>query len=294
MTQMPRETRDTHKTATQAANPDSGQVTWRLLLHGPATGAQNMAVDEAIGRGVAEGVSPPTLRFYAWDPPCVSLGRHQPLADVDQTRCDALGYGIVRRPTGGRAILHTDELTYSIIAPPDHPVMAGKVLDAYLRLASGLVSGLNHLSVPAHEAPGTNRAGRSASAVCFEIPSAYEIVVGGKKLLGSAQSRRNGYVLQHGTLPLFGDLTRLIDCLVFESESQREALRTSLHGHATTVEAVLGRTVSFEETAAALIAGFGEALGLVFADGELNEAERAWTAELVGEKYGHPDWTAQV
>ena len=272
--------------------PDNGL--WRLLNHEPATGARNMAIDEAIGRAVAEGLSPPTLRFYAWDPPCVSLGRHQPLGDVDTDRCDALGYHIVRRPTGGRAILHTDELTYSVVAPPAHPIMAGRILDAYLRLAKGLLAGLQHLSVPAQEAPGANRAGPDASAVCFEIPSAYEIVVNGKKLLGSAQSRRNGYVLQHGSLPLVGDLTRLIDCLVFESEAKREKLRSSLIGRATTVETVLGRPVPFAEAAAALAAGFREVLGIELSPGELSETESAWTDELVRDKYAHPDWTAHV
>ncbi len=91
-----------------------------------------MAVDEAIARAVSAGESPPTLRFYGWAPPCVSLGRSQPLGSIDRERCSALGYDIVRRPTGGRAILHTDELTYSICAPVGHSLMGGMVLDAYL------------------------------------------------------------------------------------------------------------------------------------------------------------------
>ena len=90
-------------------------------------GPVNMAIDEAIGRAVAEGRVPPTLRFYAWEPPCVSLGRNQSLASIDTQRCAGLGYDIVRRPTGGRAILHTDELTYSVAAPDNHPLMAGMV-----------------------------------------------------------------------------------------------------------------------------------------------------------------------
>ena len=137
-----------------------------------------MAIDEAITMAIAEGLVPPTLRFYAWAPPCVSMGRNQKVAEVDSARCAARGYGIVRRPTGGRAILHTDELTYSVIAAPDHPLMAGLVLDSYLRLSAGLVAGLARLGIAAEPAPGTNRPGPDVSAACFEVPSAYEIVAG--------------------------------------------------------------------------------------------------------------------
>ncbi len=202
-----------------------------------------MAIDEAISQAVAEGLAPPTLRFYAWEPPCVSLGRNQKIAEVDAGRCAELGYDVVRRPTGGRAILHTDELTYSIIAAPDHPLMAGYVLDSYLRISRGLVAGLRRLGIEAEEAPGANRAGPDVSAACFEVPSAYEIVAGGRKLLGSAQHRRARSVLQHGSLPLVGDVARVTGCLAFADEAEREALRRSLAQHAATVEQITGRRV---------------------------------------------------
>jgi len=271
----------------------SPRESWRLLSHGPARGADNMAIDEAIGRAVAAGLVPPTLRFYAWSPPCVSLGRHQSLLVVDASCCARLGYDIVRRPTGGRAILHTDELTYSVVAPATHPLMAGQVLDAYLRLAQGLVAGLRLLGIPATTAPGLSRSQRDLSPACFEVPSAYEIVVNGRKLLGSAQSRRAGVVLQHGSLPLVGDLTRLITCLAGD-EAEKEALRRSLLQHATTVEQVLGRPVSFEEARDALSAGFQMALNIELQPGELTPAEREWAEELARTKYSHPDWTERT
>ena len=256
---------------TQYPIPDTR---WRLLRHGPATGAENMAIDEAIAQAIAERLVPPTLRFYAWAPPCVSMGRNQRYDSVDAARCAELGYDIVRRPTGGRAILHTDELTYSVIAPPDHPLMAGLVLDSYMRLSAGLVAGLARLGIAAEPAPGTNRAGPDVSAACFEVPSAYEIVAGGRKVLGSAQARRSKSVLQHGSLPLSGDLTRVVDCLAFAGESEREALRRSLAGHAATAEELAGRPVSFEEAMDALAAGFGDALAIELVPGELTEDER--------------------
>lgn len=267
---------------------------WRLLIHEPARGAFNMAVDEAIARAVAEGNAPPTLRFYAWAPPCVSLGRHQPLAAIDTARCRALGYDIVRRPTGGRAILHTDEFTYSAIAAPDQPPMQGLVLDSYLRLSQGLVAGLARLGIVAEPAPAAVRAGPNASAACFEVPSAHELVAAGRKLLGSAQSRRAKVVLQHGSLPLHGDLTRLIECLALPNEAEREKLRRALADHAGAVEQILGRRVTFDEVAEAMAAGFSEALGLELTPGALSPAELALATTLAHEQYETQAWTERV
>lgn len=253
-----------------------------------------MAIDEAISRAIAEGLVPPTLRFYAWAPPCVSLGRNQPIAGIDLAQIAALGYQVVRRPTGGRAILHTDELTYSLIAPPEHPLMTGYVLDSYLRISHGLVAGLRRLGIAAEEAPGSNRAGPDVSAACFEVPSAYEIVAAGRKILGSAQARRAKSVLQHGSLPLTGDLTRLVDCLALPDEAARAALRDSLAEHAATAEALTGRAISYEEAVEALSAGMAEALGIELVEAELTDQERAWTAELMRDRYANPEWTARV
>ncbi|NOZ28427.1 MAG: hypothetical protein GXP39_10300 [Chloroflexi bacterium] len=269
-------------------------ATWRLIIHGAADGATNMAIDEAIARAVAQGEAPPTLRFYMWEPPCISLGRHQKLRDIDLEACAARGYDVVRRPTGGRAILHTDELTYSVAAPDSDPRVAGAVMDAYHRLSQGLVAGLRILGIPADEAPGTNRAGADVSAACFEIPSAYEICVDGRKIMGSAQYRSGRMVLQHGSLPLYGDLTRIVDCLAVPSETRREALRTLLRRRALTVEAVLGRTPTFREVAQALAQGFAQALRLRLEPGDLLPLERELAADLRASRYANPEWTGRV
>ena len=266
---------------------------WRLLITPPASGAWNMAVDEAIAQHAGRGAVPPTLRFYAWQPACVSVGRHQPLADIDPARRAARGYGLVRRPTGGRAILHTDELTYSIAGPQEHPILAGAVLDSYLRLSQGLLLGLAWLGLAVSKAPPTNRSGQDAGPVCFEVPSAYEIVVDGRKLVGSAQSRRQGWVLQHGTLPLAGDITRLVDTLALADEAERAAQRQVLAQRATTVQETLGRAVSFAEAAAALAAGFAEALSLHLEPGELTASELAAAVELQRTVYASPEWTGK-
>ena len=122
-------------------------ATWRLLRSTPADGATNMAVDEAILRVVATGQVPPTLRFYAWKPACLSLGRAQPLADADLEALQAAGFDLVRRPTGGRGILHVDELTYSVVAPQVEPRVTGGIMESYRRLSAGLMRGLERLGV---------------------------------------------------------------------------------------------------------------------------------------------------
>ena len=245
-------------------------ATWRLIVDAePRSGAANMALDQAVAEAVAAGESLPTLRFYRWLPPTVSLGRHQPVAEVDKAAIAAAGYELVRRPTGGRAILHVDELTYSIAAPADEPRVRGGVMDAYLRLSEALVLGLRSLGLAGVEkAPGHVRTGQDVSAACFEVPSAYEITAGGRKLMGSAQSRRAGYVLQHGSLPLVGDILRLIDVLVLEPAAA-EALRVELDQRACTLAAALGvadddPAVDFAAVQVALAEGFADALALDF------------------------------
>ncbi len=275
--------------------------TWRLIHSSPADGATNMAVDEAILHAVAEGRQPPTLRFYAWEPPCLSLGYAQPAGDVDRARLRAQGWTLVRRPTGGRAILHTDELTYSVVAPGAEPRVHGGVLESYRRLSLGLLTGLHRLGVPAvAEADPPKPEGMSDlefQAICFEVPSHYEITAGGRKLLGSAQMRRRRTVLQHGSLPLYGDLARICDGLRFDSEEVREAARQRVRARATTVAenlAGLGQGVTWAEAADAVAAGFTEALDIQLVAGELSAEETAAAAELCRGKYATDTWNLKV
>jgi lipoate-protein ligase A len=256
---------------------------WRLLLHGSADGATNMAVDEAVGTLVAEGASPPTIRFYSWSPATLSLGKNQPLSEVNLEACRAAGYHVVRRPTGGRAVLHAREITYSVAAPPSDPRLAGGVLDAYRRLSLGLIEGLRLLGIQVEQAGPEARAGDDVSAACFEVPSAYEISVGGKKLIGSAQRRTQGFVLQHGAIPLGGDVAEIAEYLNLSAE-EREALKEMLQSRATTLEEVLGTPVSFHRAAVALAIGFERALNLELEIGELTSDEERLALEL-REKY---------
>jgi lipoate-protein ligase A len=264
-----------------------------LIVDGEAGGATNMALDQAILEAVAAGASPPTLRFYAWSPPCLSLGRGQPLADVDQAACRAAGVDIVRRPTGGRSILHTDELTYSVALLQSDRRAEGGIVESYRRLSEGLLAGLNRLGVPAVQAVDRSPPGVEVTAVCFETPAYYEITVGGRKLVGSAQWRAQGGVLQHGTLPLYGDLARIIDCLAL-TDQERDSQRQRLYLQALTLEEARGRRVSFAAAAQALAEGFAHVLNLALQPGDPAPGERARAAQIRDSVYAAPGWTGRL
>ncbi len=270
---------------------------WRLIKTQPASGAWNMAVDEAILEAIGRGEVKPTLRLYAWEPACLSLGYAQPLADADLQVLATEGWDIVRRATGGRAILHTDELTYSVAGPQDEPRLTGGVLESYRRLSEALLAALLKLGLPAEAlpqpiTPGAN--GSSKEPVCFEVPSNYEITVHRKKLIGSAQARKKEGVLQHGTLPLFGDLTRITQVLTYSTDEERQTVAQRLLTRATNVEMVLDRAVSWEEAAEAFAWAFTETLNLKLEPAELTLTEKSRAEELVKEKYAHPSWNKRI
>jgi len=269
-------------------------MNWRLLITPPARGAWNMAVDESILEHIGRNESIPTLRLYAWTPACLSLGHAQPFADVDMPRLKQHGWEVVRRLTGGRAILHTDELTYSVIAPSNEPQVDGSVLESYNRLAQALLLAVKSLEIPVEIKEGKASENATPNPICFEVPSTYEITVNGKKLIGSAQARKKEGVLQHGSLPLTGDLTRICQALKFENESARIIAGQRLLERATTIESALGKGVSLEKAEQAFIHAFEAQLGLSFEQGELSVSELKRADELVKEKYDHPSWNERA
>ena len=267
--------------------------TWRLIKTEPANGAWNMAVDEAILEAVAARLAPATLRLYAWEPACLSLGRAQLFSDIDPSLIQFAGVDLVRRITGGRAILHADELTYSITAPSAEPRVAGDIPASYMHLSAGLLQALQLLGVNAsnnHHA--MQRAG--AGAVCFEVPSQYEITFGERKLLGSAQVRRRNVVLQHGTLPLTGDIARICELLPFACPPERTAAAERVRSRACTLATALGQETSWDTAAAALAAGISAALNLILEEQLLSEQETARAQELVQEKYATAAWNENL
>ncbi len=272
------------------------QSTWRLLVTPPANGAWNMAVDEAILESVINGKSPATLRLFAWNPPCLSLGQAQSIQDIDFIALKQYGWTLVRRPTGGRAILHADELTYSIIAHQNEPVMAGNVLESYRRLSQALLAVLQLIGVNAQAdkeyTPSTKEA--EPGPVCFEVPSNYEITVAGKKIIGSAQARRQQGVLQHGSIPLTGDLTRICDALVYPDKLTRQRAKDRLLARAATLETITGQSYTFEALLPLFKTAFLKLFRIELETGNLTSSEEALTDQLVHSKYNHPNWTNRI
>jgi lipoate-protein ligase A len=244
-----------------------------------------MALDEALLRSRIGAAGSPTVRFYGWRPATVSLGYAQPLEEtVDRARCAALGVGLVRRPTGGSAILHErpeGEVTYSVVARGEDFPGADDVLETYRVIGQGLRAGLGRLGVAAELVPLVRgrRDPAAPPAFCFRRAGAYELAVGGRKLVGSAQRRQRGAFLQHGSVVLDADPAKIR--AVFPREPEPMAGMTTLAD-------VLGSPPGFDAVVAALAAGLAEALGAPLAPGGLSPDEQT----LVADKYGTEAWTA--
>lgn len=258
--------------------------TWRLLIDAPADGATNMARDEALLISQATGVLPPTLRFYQWSPACLSIGRFQRSSDIACDVCAAHHIDIVRRPSGGRALLHDDELTYTMVIRVDHPLFKRhhSILETYHQISLALQRGLQHLKVPVELTPA--RVKRShGSAACFDAPASYELTVNGRKLVGSAQVRRDGVLVQHGVIPFTMDMDRLVTLFVQPPPQ--------LGTHMTTLGKITNKPYSFDSVADALIKGFKKTWGIRFEQSLWTSAEQAQVKELRASRYANKSWT---
>jgi lipoate-protein ligase A len=235
-------------------------MNWRLLDSGPNIGAYNMAVDEELLARAQAGETTPTLRLYTWHPPAVSIGRFQKIGTaVDVEACRQQGIDIVRRVTGGRAVLHHNELTYSIVARTDDPLFPTNVHGTYKVIAAGLLKGLRNLGIPAEMVSRSSRYAAlvkkdSKDPACFSSPSWYEILVHNRKLIGSAQRRLSGAFLQHGSI--LTDYDPALEAGVIRCGGSGDVV--------TSINRELGRAVSLTEVKQAFIKGFSEALGIVF------------------------------
>ncbi len=268
---------------------------WRLIIDPPKSGAWNMAVDEAILESAASKLNPPTLRLYDWAPYTLSLGLAQPFSDVNVEAINKTGWDVVRRPTGGRAILHADELTYSICAPQNDALVSGNILESYRRLSTSLLKALEIIGIKADSRPKeVSSKVMSQNPVCFQHPSDYEITFEGKKLIGSAQARRKKGVLQHGTLPLFGDISRIVSVLVYANEALHVSAKEQLVNRATTVSSILNKDISWTDMADAMIRGFQTALEIELIPGSLSDTEQMRANELFEEKYANVKWTKRL
>jgi lipoate-protein ligase A len=269
-----------------------------------------MAVDEALLDSVIAGGAP-VLRFYTWQPATLSLGTNQALGEIDRAACEARGFGLVRRLTGGRAVLHQHELTYSVIARENDPRVSGGVVESYRKISAALVEGLRMLgltvslaapdkallrAMSVRRAAVLDEAGEAvegSSAVCFDVASAYELTASGKKLVGSAQARRGGALLQHGSILLDIDLDAWVSVFAYASEAGKRRAYTKLPERMTSLRHEVGRAISPDEALAALVPAFEKTLSISLEGATLDPAEEAVALRLAAEKYGSEEWTAR-
>lgn len=255
-----------------------GREQWRFIDSGPADGFDNMAVDLALARCHA-GV--PVLRLYGWKPPAISLGFHQRLSDLDLDKCQRANIDVVYRPTGGRAVLHADEVTYAIILGAGSALFHERILPVYERISQGILAGLARLDVPLgferaprlEQAPGAS----DLASLCFASSVQYEIGHAGKKMIGSAQRRLDGVVLQHGSILLGREHLQLVDYLAAPASV---AARRFMQEKTVSLNEISPRPLDYTAVAAALREGFAEHWGIEFITSELTAAERVSAAQL--------------
>jgi lipoyl(octanoyl) transferase len=264
---------------------------WRYLPYAVASGAENMAIDEALLKIMSEASDPqPILRFYGWNPATLSLGYAQRYGkEVDEAACRAEGIDIVRRPTGGRAVLHQYELTYSVIAFEQDPNVSGTVTQSYLKISKALLWGFQALGIPAEMSVG-GLAKETSSAACFDAPSWYELVVDGRKLVGSAQMRKEGMLLQHGSILLHFDADLLFRLLKFPNEGVKERLLKGFKAKACALDEVWKQPIKREELERELCAGFRKVMGIDLIPSQLTDSERSLMQDIRF-KYLSDEWT---
>lgn len=258
---------------------------WRLIISPASEGAWNMAVDEAVLESVIAGSSPPTLRFYTWDPPCLSLGYNQKASEsCDMEEVRQRGYSMVRRRTGGRAVLHDDELTYSVIA--DSLLFGGgAVLDVYMMISSALSDGLKSFGVAADLVPAYSDRGKEKTAACFDVPSSFEVAWKGRKIVGSAQFRSGRHFLQHGSILMSADIEALLKVCALP-----DAMRSRLAAGIATVGEALGRKAGAYELVRPISDEFGKLVGSPLQEAGLNDIEERRASELLA-KYRSDEWS---
>ena len=268
---------------------------WRVIFDTAHSAAVNMAIDEAILEHHSKGLVPPTLRFYTWHPAALSMGYFQKAhEEANIVACRQQGIDVVRRITGGRAVLHYKELTYSVVVREDIPALPPTLMGSYRVLSQGLIAGLREFGITAEMAMPGAAFGQSAklpkNGACFDAPSFYEISVGRKKLMGSAQMRKKGTLLQHGSLLLEFSPAQLVSLLRFSKPEESERCQRVLEAKATSLLQVLGYLPDPGHLAQTIAAEFGRTLEIDLIPAALTEQEWQQATVLAQEKFGSDEW----
>ena len=257
----------------------AGRPEWRLIVTEPGPGAANMAVDEALMESVRAGGSP-VLRFYDWAPVCLSIGYFQEFAAVDASECRRQGIEIVRRLTGGNAILHRESVTYAVVVGTDAELVAGGVVASQRRLSAPFAAALRQAGAPVAAAPDSAQPAKGFD--CFAEPGPWELTLKGRKVLGSAQTRRRGVVLQHGSLML-GEAN---------GTHGLAAGANGAGGEASPARMLRDYLPDGRKGLAAAIAGQAAAAwSAELREDRLTAAEEERAATLARKKYSAPGWT---
>lgn len=273
------------------------KTTWHYINSGKCSPSYNMALDQALLEWHSKGLIDPVLRFYEWEPATLSIGYFQSVEkEINMDQVEKHNLGFVRRPTGGRGVLHEHELTYSVIVSENYPDMPETVTEAYRVISGGLLEGFRNLGLDAHfSIPESDfekdNLKKPKSAVCFDAPSWYELVVEGKKVAGSAQTRQKGVILQHGAILLSLDEEKLVSLFKFSSEEQRDRMRIGLREKAVAIDELAGRTVTAEESVEAFSKGFEQALQMKLEPLILTQEQISYVEEIESLKYGNDEWT---
>ncbi|HFE5129104.1 TPA: biotin/lipoate A/B protein ligase family protein [Staphylococcus aureus] len=269
--------------------------TWNFINTGSKDPYYNMAMDEALLNFVSRGEIDPVIRFYTWNPATLSIGYFQRLQkEIDIDKVKEKGFGLVRRQTGGRGVLHDKELTYSVIVPESHPNMPSTVTEAYRVISQGLLEGFKNLGFDTYFAvPKTpeerQKLKQPRSSVCFDAPSWYELVVEGRKIAGSAQTRQKGVILQHGSILQDIDIDELFDMFIYKNERLKLKMKEGFVEKAVAINDISDEHITISQMEEAFEKGFKKGLNIELKPLELTEAQLAEVEELT-EKYRSDEW----
>ncbi len=264
---------------------------WRILIQKKKSASYNMATDEAILLGNIEGTSLPTIRFYDWEVPTLSIGYNQKAkAEIDFEVMNKKGYDFVRRPTGGRMVLHKNEVTYAVITPLSDE-MSGNVLASYSRISKALACGISKMGISIEFEKGRLSASSQREDLnpCFTSSSRYELKVGKRKIVGSAQVRKNHTLLQHGSILLDNNQSEVAHFLPL-SDSQRLRMSQIIGRKTTYINESLNIPFSYMEAVQFLIAGFEDSWEDTFVYESLTPSEEKCIFELQKNKYSASKW----
>jgi lipoate-protein ligase A len=246
---------------------------WRLLITENNSAYSNMAMDRAELVSISKGRAPPTVRFFTWKPPAISIGYFQSLKEeVNLEACKNLGVDYVRRITGGGAVFHDKELTYSIVIPESHDQISKNIMESYGRICGAIIKGLKQLDIESSYVPIN------------------DIITDGKKISGNAQTRKAKTVLQHGTILMDVDVEDMFSLLIVPNEKIRDKLISDVKQRVTSVKHILGKGISFEKMANVMKIGFEEEFNIELNIGNFTDEEIELTNKFEKEFFSTEEW----